>query len=100
MYRTTGRNGDGLVCVAMATLIFHLMPTQLPDGANTILIGQLSADEERLALIGGNCAIQGLNYEGHDKYWTVKGDLFCPFVCLMCVSLRRLLETMSAPWLS
>lgn len=55
----------------------ELFYKDLPDGANTILIGQLSADEERLALVGGNCAIQGLDHEGHDKYWTVTGDNVC-----------------------
>lgn len=26
-----------------------------------------------LALVGGNCSVQGLDIEGQDKYWTVSG---------------------------
>ena len=44
---------------------------QLPDGANSILIGQMSAADEPLAFVGGNCAILGFDAEGQDKYWTV-----------------------------
>lgn len=44
---------------------------QLPDGANAMLIGQLSEDEAPMALVGGNCAIQGFDHEGQDKFWTV-----------------------------
>ena len=46
----------------------------VPDGANSILIGNLGAIEEPLVLAGGNCAIKGFNCCGEDLYWTVTGD--------------------------
>ncbi|KAF7495028.1 Bardet-Biedl syndrome 2 protein [Sarcoptes scabiei] len=50
---------------------------EIPDGANTIVIGKFSTSGSRnddLALIGGNCAIHGIDYDGEDVYWMVSGD--------------------------
>ena len=44
---------------------------QLPDGANTMIIGELREMGEPLLFVGGNCAIQGFDYQGEDKFWTV-----------------------------
>jgi Bardet-Biedl syndrome 2 protein len=30
-----------------------------------------------LAVIGGNCSIQGFDYQGNDPFWTVTGDNVC-----------------------
>ena len=40
-----------------------------------MVIGQFGrvADGGSLAMIGGNCAIHGLDREGTDAYWTVTG---------------------------
>ncbi|XP_032086553.1 Bardet-Biedl syndrome 2 protein isoform X2 [Thamnophis elegans] len=56
----------------------------VPDGANSIVIGTLGDIPSPLAVIGGNCALQGFNYEGKDLFWTVTGDnvrtlAFCDF---------------------
>ncbi|XP_005107459.1 Bardet-Biedl syndrome 2 protein homolog [Aplysia californica] len=45
-----------------------------PDGANAITIGMLGSIETPLAVVGGNCSIQGYNSEGEDSFWTVTGD--------------------------
>lgn len=45
-----------------------------PDGANAIVVGRLGDLEEPLALVGGNCSIQGYNHEGNEEFWTVTGD--------------------------
>ncbi|KAH9519143.1 Bardet-Biedl syndrome 2 protein [Bulinus truncatus] len=45
-----------------------------PDGANAILIGKLGNIRSPLALVGGNCSIQGFNKLGEDNFWTVTGD--------------------------
>uniref|UniRef100_A0A3P8X637 Bardet-Biedl syndrome 2 protein homolog n=1 Tax=Cynoglossus semilaevis TaxID=244447 RepID=A0A3P8X637_CYNSE len=44
------------------------------DGANAIVLGQLGDISSPLAIIGGNCALQGFDYMGNDKFWTVTGD--------------------------
>ncbi|BFZ04172.1 hypothetical protein BsWGS_07211 [Bradybaena similaris] len=45
-----------------------------PDGANAITIGMLGSIERPLAIVGGNCSIQGYNKDGDDNFWTVTGD--------------------------
>ena len=45
-----------------------------PDGANAILVGKLGDLEIPLALVGGNCSIQGYDHEGSEEFWTVTGD--------------------------
>ncbi|KAL0621663.1 Bardet-Biedl syndrome 2 protein [Plecturocebus cupreus] len=44
------------------------------DGANAIVLGTLGDISSPLAIIGGNCALQGFNHEGSDVFWTVTGD--------------------------
>ncbi|XP_050628863.1 Bardet-Biedl syndrome 2 protein isoform X2 [Macaca thibetana thibetana] len=44
------------------------------DGANAIVLGTLGDISSPLAIIGGNCALQGFNHEGRDLFWTVTGD--------------------------
>lgn len=47
---------------------------KIPDGANALVVGHIGSIESPLAIAGGNCAIQGFDYEGNDCYWTVTGD--------------------------
>ncbi|NXD15450.1 BBS2 protein, partial [Nothocercus nigrocapillus] len=44
------------------------------NGANAIVLGTLGDISSPLAIIGGNCALQGFDYEGNDLFWTVTGD--------------------------
>ncbi|XP_060248191.1 Bardet-Biedl syndrome 2 protein [Meriones unguiculatus] len=44
------------------------------DGANAIVLGTLGDIAPPLAIIGGNCALQGFDHEGNDLFWTVTGD--------------------------
>jgi Bardet-Biedl syndrome 2 protein len=46
----------------------------VPDGANAIVVGHTNTSSEPLAIVGGNCALQGFNYKGEDPFWTVTGD--------------------------
>jgi len=43
----------------------------MSDGANAVVIGRLGNIQSPLAIIGGNCSIQGFNAAGEDLYWTV-----------------------------
>ena len=47
-----------------------------PDGVNAIVVGVFggAADNAPLALVGGNCSIQGFDHTGNEAYWTVTGD--------------------------
>jgi Bardet-Biedl syndrome 2 protein len=45
-----------------------------PDGVNAIVVGKFSGVETPLALVGGNCSIQGFDHSGSEAYWTVTGD--------------------------
>uniref|UniRef100_A0A8B9KQ28 Bardet-Biedl syndrome 2 protein homolog n=1 Tax=Astyanax mexicanus TaxID=7994 RepID=A0A8B9KQ28_ASTMX len=47
---------------------------EVTDGANAIVLGRLGDIQSPLAIIGGNCALQGFDYEGNDQFWTVTGD--------------------------
>uniref|UniRef100_A0A674ANA4 BBSome complex member BBS2 n=1 Tax=Salmo trutta TaxID=8032 RepID=A0A674ANA4_SALTR len=47
---------------------------EVTDGANAIVLGKLGNIESPVAIIGGNCALQGFDYEGSDQFWTVTGD--------------------------
>ena len=45
-----------------------------PDGVNAIVIGAFAGLESPLALVGGNCSIQGFDSTGNEAFWTVTGD--------------------------
>ncbi|KAJ0069534.1 hypothetical protein NL108_008487, partial [Boleophthalmus pectinirostris] len=47
---------------------------EVTDGANAIVLGKLGDIPSPLAIIGGNCALQGFDFEGNDHFWTVTGD--------------------------
>uniref|UniRef100_A0AAQ6AP08 Bardet-Biedl syndrome 2 protein homolog n=1 Tax=Amphiprion ocellaris TaxID=80972 RepID=A0AAQ6AP08_AMPOC len=47
---------------------------KVADGANAIVLGKLGDIPSPLAIIGGNCALQGFDYVGNDHFWTVTGD--------------------------
>ncbi|XP_006811161.1 BBSome complex member BBS2-like [Saccoglossus kowalevskii] len=49
----------------------------IPDGVNAIIMGQLGNIDAPLAIVGGNCALQGFDIEGNDLFWTVTGDNVC-----------------------
>lgn len=44
---------------------------QVTDGVNVAVIGQLGQIDSPIAVVGGNCSIQGFDYEGNDLFWTV-----------------------------
>ena len=46
----------------------------VPDGVYAILHGMLPSIDTPLAIVGGNCSIQGFNYDGDELFWTVTGD--------------------------
>lgn len=46
----------------------------MPDGVNAITVGNLGSIGVPLALVGGNCSIQGFDWQGNDPFWTVTGD--------------------------
>lgn len=50
---------------------------EVGDGANAITIGKLGTIEAPLAIVGGNCSIQGYDANGNDLFWTVTGDNVC-----------------------
>ncbi|ESO97302.1 hypothetical protein LOTGIDRAFT_214128 [Lottia gigantea] len=45
-----------------------------PDGSNAIVLGKLGSLDPLLAVVGGNCSIQGFDSAGNDAFWTVTGD--------------------------
>lgn len=40
-----------------------------------MIIGELGDMKNPLLFVGGNCAIQGFDHQGEDKFWTVR--IFC-----------------------
>uniref|UniRef100_A0A8C0XI47 Bardet-Biedl syndrome 2 protein homolog n=1 Tax=Castor canadensis TaxID=51338 RepID=A0A8C0XI47_CASCN len=47
---------------------------EVADGANAIVLGTLGDIAAPLAIVGGNCSLQGFDHEGNDLFWTVTGD--------------------------
>jgi len=43
----------------------------MSDGANAVVIGRLGSMAAPLAIVGGNCSIQGFDATGTDLFWTV-----------------------------
>lgn len=56
---------------------------QVVDGANAVVLGKLGDIPAPLAIIGGNCALQGFDYEGNDHLWTVRPRLALPAAPLL-----------------
>jgi hypothetical protein len=56
------------------------------DGVNCIVTGSMGVESENgaggdpLAIVGGNCSIQGFDAEGNDAFWTVTGNISLHFV--------------------
>ena len=46
----------------------------VPDGVNSMLCGKIGNIETPLAIVGGNCSIQGFDMVGTELFWTVTGD--------------------------
>ena len=72
---------DLLLVGAQTTLLAYdvrencdLFFKDVPDGVNTLLVGRFGTLEIPLALVGGNCSIQGFDHDGGESFWTVTGD--------------------------
>lgn len=46
----------------------------VPDGINKMIFGMVPGIEAPLAVVGGNCSIQGFDAAGEELFWTVTGD--------------------------
>ncbi|KAG2486168.1 hypothetical protein HYH03_015132 [Edaphochlamys debaryana] len=44
------------------------------DGVNAALVGPYASFDQQLAIVGGNCSIQGYSADGSEVFWTVTGD--------------------------
>jgi hypothetical protein len=64
------------------TNVNYVVMIQVSDGASVIVIGKLGSLPNPLAIIGGNCSLQGFDYEGSDPFWTVTGDNVCSLALL------------------
>lgn len=49
---------------------------------SSLVIGELGSNADRLAVVGGNCTLQGFDHRGNDVFWTVTGDNVSA-LCLM-----------------
>ncbi|CAG2065772.1 unnamed protein product, partial [Timema podura] len=47
-----------------------------------MVIGKLGSDTTPLALVGGNCSLQGFDCKGKDIFWSVTGDNVCSLTLL------------------
>lgn len=47
---------------------------EVPDGVNALAFGSLPHIPNPLAMVGGNCSLQGFNGQGQESFWTVTGD--------------------------
>jgi len=86
---STKLSRDVLLVGAQTTLLAYdvnensdLFFKDAPDGVNTIVVGHFADQSSPLALVGGNCSIQGFDEQGNEAFWTVTGDnvttmIFC-----------------------
>jgi len=47
---------------------------EVPDGVNALAYGSLASLQSPVAMVGGNCSLQGFNSSGGEVFWTVTGD--------------------------
>mmetsp|Transcript_41527 Transcript_41527/g.81439 ORF Transcript_41527/g.81439 Transcript_41527/m.81439 type:complete len:719 (+) Transcript_41527:72-2228(+) len=47
---------------------------EVPDGVNSLIFGTIPEISSPLALVGGNCTLQGFDVEGEEQFWGVTGD--------------------------
>lgn len=47
---------------------------EVPDGVNALAFGTLASLAAPVAMVGGNCSLQGFNAQGQEVFWTVTGD--------------------------
>lgn len=73
--------GDILLVGTQANLLAYdveknkdIFYKDVPDGVNTIAFGRVAPFPEPMAVVGGNCSVQGFDYEGNETFWTVAGD--------------------------
>lgn len=57
-------------CRCLSDLFFK----DVPDGVNSVVVGIFGELTSPLALVGGNCSIQGFDASGGEIFWTVTGD--------------------------
>eukprot|EP00995_Heteronema_vittatum_P005401 NODE_184_length_1699_cov_201.142424_g21_i1.p1 GENE.NODE_184_length_1699_cov_201.142424_g21_i1~~NODE_184_length_1699_cov_201.142424_g21_i1.p1 ORF type:complete len:497 (+),score=117.79 NODE_184_length_1699_cov_201.142424_g21_i1:25-1491(+) len=74
--------GDDILLVGTQTnlLAYDVMKNkdvfyrEVADGINSMTFGKVGSITEQLAIVGGNCSIQGFDSEGNELFWTVTGD--------------------------
>lgn len=71
-----------IICQTFLPSVNCVVMIQVSDGASVVVIGKLGSMANPLAIIGGNCSLQGFDYEGNDPFWTVTGDNVCSLVLL------------------
>jgi len=49
--------------------------TEVSEGVSSLAVGRLGGVRAPVALVGGNCSVQGFDAEGNEQYWTVAGDV-------------------------
>ncbi|KAG8223824.1 hypothetical protein J437_LFUL003712 [Ladona fulva] len=47
---------------------------EVKDGVNSITVGKFGHMKDAIALIGGNCCVQGFDNAGNEVFWNVVGD--------------------------
>ena len=57
--------------VEMNSDIFY---KDVQDGVNAMVFGWMPNVDRPLCIVGGNCSIQGFDFEGAEAFWTVTGD--------------------------
>ncbi len=46
----------------------------VPDGVSAAAVGRVGQSPSPLAVVGGNCTVQGFDASGAEAFWTVTGD--------------------------
>lgn len=73
--------GDALMIGSQTAIVAYNVETNsdvfykdINDGVNCLTFGSMAASDQKLVVVGGNCAILGFDEEGAERFWTVTGD--------------------------
>ena len=71
--RINSSHANIVICVSVCRTCFYIF-LKVPDGVNSLVIGNVANIDQPLAIAGGNCTLMGFDADGEDKFWTVSGS--------------------------
>ncbi len=58
----------------------------ISDGVSALCVGVMGREPSPVAVVGGTCSVQAIDWDGADQWWTVAGA--CPERGLLCMGMQ------------